>query len=63
MLLAGLSSPLSGVNTSMNKHDGTQTALTIVALIAAVLLGGLKLIGCGTRHMVDGKILTGQENP
>ena len=43
--------------------DTIKTALIIIALFAAVVVGGLKLIGYGTKRMVDGKILTGQENP
>ena len=43
--------------------DNVKMVLTIIALFIVVVVGGLKLIGLGTKRMVDGKILTGQENP
>jgi len=43
--------------------DNIKTVIMIVVLFVAVVVGGFKLIGYGTKKMVDGKILTGQENP
>ena len=43
--------------------DNVKMVLMIIALFVVVVVGGLKLIGYGTKRMVDGKILTGQENP
>ncbi len=44
-------------------NDTAKTALIIIGLAVAVFVGGFKLIGYGTKFMVDKKILTGQSNP